>query len=61
MRSKERDTDRIILRKMIGYCDTIEELLTRFNNSFEEYQTDMAFQLSCGMCIIQIGELTARL
>ena len=46
---------------MIGYCDTIAALLERFDNSLELYKTDMAFQLSCNMCIIQLGELTARL
>ena len=61
MRNDHRDTDRIIIRKMIGYCDTIASLLERFDNSFDLYLTDMAFQLSCNMCILQIGELTSRL
>lgn len=36
-------------------------LIKRFGNNFESYNSDFAFQLSCGMCIIQIGELTTRL
>lgn len=61
MRNKPRDSNQIILRKMIGYCDTISSLIARFEHSFNLYTTDMAFQLSCNMCIIQLGELTARL
>lgn len=61
MKNKPRDINRLILEKMLGYCDTIEELVERFNRSFDLYVTDMAFQLSCNMCIIQLGELTTRL
>lgn len=61
MRNKPRNSNQIIVQKMRRYCDTIAELLERFDNSFELYVSDMAFQLSCNMCIIQLGELTARL
>lgn len=54
-------TDRIIIQKIIGYCDDISLLLGRFNNSYALYLTDIAFQYACNMCIIQIGELTSRL
>lgn len=56
-----KSSDRIVLQKIIKYCDDIERLLVRFHNSFEEYQTDISFQYSCNMCIIQIGELVTRL
>lgn len=61
MRNKPRNSNQIIVQKMRRYCDTIAELLERFDHSFELYVSDMAFQLSCNMCIIQLGELTARL
>ena len=61
MRNKTRNVDRIILKKIIGYCDDINCLMLRFNATFEQYVNDIAFQYSCNMCILQIGELTTRL
>ncbi len=58
---KNERTDRVILQKIVGYCDTISELTERFGKTFDNYVSDNAFQLSCSMCIIQIGELTTRL
>ena len=60
MRNKKR-VDRVTVEKMIEYCEKIEILIQRFGNDFEKFQEDFAFQMSCGMCIIQIGELTTRL
>ena len=34
--------------------------MTRFDTDFERYKTDISFQYSCSMCIIQIGELVNR-
>lgn len=53
--------DRIALVKIIKYCDDIAALLNQFDTSFERYQQEIAFQYACNMCIIQIGELVARL
>ena len=46
---------------MIGYCQDIKDLMCRYEHSYELYQTDISFQYSCNMCIIQIGELVSRL
>ena len=61
MRNKKRDTDEIIIQKIIGYCDDIAGAMERFNRSYEQYVSDKVFQYSCNMCILQIGELTTRL
>ncbi len=61
MRKKPRDTDKIVIQKMIEYCNKIEILKNRFGTEFEKYVADFAFQMSCDMCILQIGELTTRL
>ena len=60
MRDKNR-VDKVIIKKIIGYCNDIEIFISRFGNNFENFVSDRAFQMSCGMCIIQIGELTTRL
>ena len=60
MKDKNR-VEKIILQKIIGYCDDIENLQKMFGNCFEDFEKNFAFQYACGMCIIQIGELTTRL
>ena len=61
MRKKSPDIDKITIQKMIGYCNDIERMIKRFGNTFEDYMSDVDFQYSSGMCIIQIGKLTTRL
>lgn len=53
--------DENTIQKMIEYCEDIETLMTKYDESYELYQTDISFQYSCNMCIIQIGELITRL
>ena len=36
-------------------------MIDRFGNNFEAFNSDLAFKLAGGACIIQIGELTTRL
>lgn len=50
--------DRVVARKIIEYCEKIGGLIQRFGTTFEKFREDEAFQLSIGMCIVQIGELT---
>ena len=56
-----KNEDRIVLERIIGYCDDIESLLKEYGNDFGLYKEKIAFQYSCNMCIIQIGELVSRL
>ena len=58
---KPRDVNRIVIQKMIGYCNDIESFINEFNGSLEVYQSKLSFRYSCDMCIFQIGELTTRL
>lgn len=60
MQSENR-VNKVIIQKIIGYCNDVEELKNIFGNTFEEFQSKFAFQYSCGMCIMQIGELISRL
>ncbi len=54
-------TERIVLEKIIKYCDDIEALLNQFQHDYQRYCNEIAFQYACNMCIIQIGELVSRL
>ena len=60
MKDKNR-ANKVVVEKIIGYCNDIENIIGRFGNSLKDFQKDFVFQYSCGMCIIQIGELTTRL
>ena len=61
MRKKSRDVNKIVIQKIVDYCNKIEAFIERFGPNFEDYRKDDAFQLSCSACVIQIGELTTRL
>jgi len=56
-----KNSERIILRKMIGYCNDIQSFLDRFSYNYEKYLSDKLPQYACNTCIIQLGELSARL
>ena len=47
------------VQNIIDYCIKISNLLYDIN--YEEFVTQEIYQLSCGMCIIQIGENVYRL
>ena len=59
MKNKSR-LNKVIIEKILDYCDKIERIIQRFDSSYEKFNADFVFQLSCGMCIVQIGELTKR-
>ena len=60
MRGKSR-VNKIIVQKVIEYCEQIEDIIQKFGSTFETFDSNKAVQLSVGMCIVQIGELTTRL
>ena len=53
--------DKLILEKIIRYCDRIACNLERFSYRFDAFQSDPMFQDACCMCVVQIGELVALL
>ena len=55
------DRDLEYVGNIIGYCDKVENILNEFDSSYEEFIVNDIFQLSCSMCIIQIGENVDRL
>lgn len=59
MRQVDRDNDQlgIILR----YCDRLDASLERFGASFDAFSSDVPFQDSCSLCLIQIGEAVGRI
>lgn len=56
-----KSEDIMIIKKMIQYCIDIDTIMKKFHSNYESYKTDISFQYSCNMCIIQIGELANRL
>ena len=55
------DRNKIILQKMLHYCEQIEGTLERFNHDKELFCSDYVFFNACNMCIIQIGELAGNI
>ena len=37
MRKKPRDSDKIVIQKMVSYCESIERMKNRFGNTLEIY------------------------
>lgn len=58
---KRHEINRVVIQKIIGYCNDIEFTLNKFGNSFDSYVSDITCRYSCDMCVLQIGELTKRL
>jgi len=54
-----RDID--ILKKIIRYCDEIDEANNDFGNSIGKLKTKASYKNAVAMCILQIGELTGHL
>ena len=52
---------KVILKKMIKYCDEVAQMLEKHNFSREDFDNNSEFQFAAGMCIIQLGELISRL
>ena len=56
-----KSADRLVLQKMIDYCDDITDMVSEFGDSYEAFASRKSYQYATGMCILQIGELVTRL
>jgi len=50
-----------IIKKIIKYCEEVNEAHSIFNHSFAEFKTNSVYRNSIALCILQIGELTNNL
>ena len=55
-----REVDRIVIQKIIEYCNEIEEHMNQVNATYETYLSNKMFRRAVDMCVLQIGELTKR-
>lgn len=53
--------DLSIIEHILAYCGEIEQTVTRFGGTFENFETDKIYRNAVTMCILQIGELAGRL
>ena len=53
--------DITILKRIIQYCNEIDETNVRFGNAKEKLIVDNIYKNALSMCILQIGELAANL
>lgn len=56
-----KDTDKKSIERLIYYCDRLQEHVSYFGNSREEFFTNKQYQDACSLVIIQIGEFVGRL
>lgn len=55
------ERDKVILIKIIDYCNQIEGTLSRFERDKNIFMSDYVFFNACNMCVIQIGELAGNI
>ncbi|MDR0887810.1 MAG: DUF86 domain-containing protein [Candidatus Methanoplasma sp.] len=53
--------DRILLERVIEYCEDIKSDVDRFGNDQDDFVGDESYQRSCCMSLMQIGETVNRL
>lgn len=53
--------DRLILQKIVLYCQRIADNLERYHHDFSAFEQDYLFQDACCMCVVQICELVSQL
>ena len=53
--------DKIILEKIIDYCNKIDKTLIRFDCSIQKFAEDDVFYSASCMYVLQIGELVGKL
>ena len=49
--------DIIILKKILDYCQQVDDACTMFEDDFQWFVENSVFHNACCMCILQIGEL----
>lgn len=52
-----KNKDIIVLKKILEYCNQLEEACDMFGNDYNKFVNMSVFQNACCMCILQIGEL----
>lgn len=59
MNISERDIT--VIKKILSYCDEIEQAHQEYNHSFDIFLTSAVYRNAVSMCILQIGELSNHL
>lgn len=55
------EKDESALENIIKYCDSAASHIREFGDSFESFESNLAFQESCSFDAIQIGEAANKL
>ena len=50
-----------ILKRILLYCDEINETIERFGDDYKVFAEDSAYRNATALCVLQIGELTNNL
>lgn len=52
-----KSKDVIILKKIIDYCNQVDEAIAMFGDDYVKFLNSSVYQNACCMCVLQIGEL----
>ena len=56
-----KDNDQVYVQRILEYCQKIEFILGDIEYDYDIFITNEIYQLSCSMCILQIGENVSKL
>ena len=56
-----KNRDPVYVQRIIEYCIKIEDILSGIDYDYDVFITNDIYQLSCSMCVLQIGENVAKL
>lgn len=56
-----KDRNYITLKKILKYCNEIDEANNTFNASLDDFKNNSVYRNACCMCVLQIGELAKTL
>lgn len=56
-----RNRDALYVQRIIEYCQKIEDILDGIDYDYNVFISEEIYQLSCSMCILQIGENVSKL
>lgn len=56
-----KNRDKVYIGRIIDYCDKINDILSEIDYDYDVFITHEIYQLSCSMCVLQIGENVGKI
>ena len=56
-----KNRDYVYIQRILEYCQKIEGILESIDYDYDVFISEEIYQLSCSMCVLQIGENVSKL